>query len=136
MYPKSKFDQFDAIVRGKIVDDGQGNFKGECVSLIKRFLAFNGWPARSGNAISWQYNGFGGYKWIKNYPWVIPSVGDLVVFQVGPYGHIGIIGGANLMFMDVLSQNWPQGNDTNPVGVTRFDYVHPRAIGFLRFVGK
>ncbi|MHB8482799.1 MAG: CHAP domain-containing protein [Nitrospiria bacterium] len=132
---KAQFDRFDQTVRGKIVANPEGQYKGECVSLVRDWLQFNGWPTRWGNAIDWRNNGFRPYKWFPNYWWSVPQIGDMVVFQVGTYGHIGIVGGATANFMDVLNQNWPHGNDTDPVQVTRFDYVHPRCIGFLRFCG-
>lgn len=121
--------------QGKIVADPWGAYKGECVSLVKMWLKENGWPILHGNAINWQYNGGNGYQWIKNYVWTVPKAGDIAVFQIGQYGHIGIVmPGSNGRSMDVFSQNWPTGNDTDPAKVTTFDYVRPKCLGFIRKV--
>jgi surface antigen len=121
--------------QGKIVSDPWGTYKGECVSLVKMWIKENGWPMKRGNAINWQYNGNGGYTWIKNYWWTIPKPGDMAVFQVGYYGHIGIVVSANMWNMQVFNQNWPQGNDTDPAQITNFNYTKPKCIGFLRYTG-
>lgn len=119
--------------RGKIVSDPWGGYIGQCVSLVKRWITANGWPMRSGNAIRWQYNGYGSYKWYKNYPWSVPQAGDIIVFQTGVYGHIGIVmPGASVWRVDVLNQNWPHGRCKDPVTVTRFNYLNPKCLGWLR----
>ena len=125
---------FINLYSGKIVDDGNGGYRGECVSLCKRFLLYQGWPMLRGNAIMWQYNGGGSYKWIKNYVWTVPQAGDIAVFQVGNYGHIGIVVSANVRTLDVFNQNWPTGNDTDPATITRYNYTSPKVLGFLRHI--
>lgn len=119
--------------QGQLVSDTWGNYKGECVSLVKQWLAFNHWPALRGNAIMWQYNGDGkNYRFYKNTPIFVPYVGDMAIFNVGTYGHIGIVVSANLRTMQVFNQNWPQGNNTDPAKLTTFNYTKPKCIGFLR----
>jgi surface antigen len=118
---------------GKIVADPWGNYKGECVSLCKQWLAFNGWPMLRGNAINWQYNGDGrNYRFYRNYAWTLPKPGDIAVSQVGYYGHIGIVISGNVQTMRVFNQNWPSGNNTDPAKITVFDYRKPKCLGFLR----
>lgn len=132
-YNIAKLKDFIAKYQGKIVGDQNGNYRGECVSLVKLWLQWCGWPMLRGNAINWQYNGDGrNYKFYKNYAWTVPLVGDMAIFQVGTYGHIGIVVSANGRAMQVFNQNWAQGNNTDPAKITTFDYVHPRAVGFLR----
>ena len=121
--------------RDQLVADPWGNYKGECVSLVKQWLAFNSWPMLRGNAIMWQYNGDGkNYRWIKNYWWTIPQPGDIAVFQVGTLGHIGIVVSGNIHSMQVFSQNWPSGHDTDPAKIAIFNYTSPRCLGFLRHI--
>lgn len=120
--------------QGKIVPDPWGGYKGQCVSLVKQWIVANGWEMRKGNAINWQYNGYGQYRWIKNQVWTIPKPGDMAVFQVGSFGHIGIVVGANVLTMDVFNQNWPSGAATDPARITRFNYRNPKCIGFLRHI--
>lgn len=132
-YNIDKLRGFIAKYQGKIVGDQNGNYVGQCVSLVKLWLAWCGWPMLRGNAINWQYNGDGKiYKFYRNYWWTVPLVGDMAIFQVGTYGHIGIVVTANLSRMVVFNQNWPSGNATDPAKLTTFDYVHPKCIGFLR----
>ena len=132
-YNVSKLKEFIPKYQGQLVAAPDGSFPGQCVSLVKQWLDFCGWPALRGNAINWQYNGDGKtYKFFKNYAWTVPNPGDMCVFKVGPYGHIGIVVQANLSNMLVFNQNWPQGNTTDPAKLTSFDYRHPICIGFLR----
>lgn len=116
---------------GKLVDDGDGNYKGECVSLVKNYIKIQGWPFKRGNAIDWQKNGDDFYKWVKNTPTGVPEQGDFIIFSVGKYGHIGIVDSATSKEVFVLNQNWPHGNDTDPVQITRFDYIKPQCVGWL-----
>lgn len=119
--------------QGQLVTDWYGNYKGECVSLVKRWLGENHWPMLRGNAINWQYNGDGkNYRYYKNTFWFVPTPGDMAIFNVGAYGHIGIVVTANARTMQVFNQNWPSGNNTDPAKITTFNYTNPRCIGFLR----
>jgi surface antigen len=122
---------FISKYQGKIVTDPWGGYRGECVSIVKRWISENGWPMKSGNAIQWQNNGDDFYKWIKNTTSAVPSPGDLIVFSIGTYGHIGIVASANAYTVDVFNQNWPHGNTTDPCVVTRFNYTSPKVEGWL-----
>lgn len=124
------YQTFKAQNLGKLVDDGAGYYKGECVSLVKRWILFNGWPMKMGNAIDWQHNGDNFYQWIPNTPSGVPIQGDMVVFNYKPYGHIGICETAGVNTINLLNQNFPKGNDTDPVQITSFNYTH--VLGWLR----
>lgn len=118
----------------QFVQENKGKFVGshECVALCQAYQEYVGWPVIHANAIDWQYHTGKDYKFIKNYPWTIPHPSDFAVFDVGPYGHVGIVVRAGLLKMDVFNQNWPKGNDTNPCIVTSFNYRRPKCLGFLR----
>lgn len=131
--------------QGKIVADPKGYYKGECVSLVKQWLAFNGWPQLLGNAIDWQKNGDGKrYVFIKNTATFVPKAGDMAIFTVPQtgikngkkytydFGHIGIVITATVKTMQVFNQNWPHGNDKDVAVITTFNYVKPKCVGFLR----
>lgn len=114
---------------GKRVTDPFGFFRGECVSVAKRWLKDNNWPMRRGNAKDWVKNGYDGYGFYKNTPTFIPNPGDLAIFDVGKYGHIGVVKSATAKSMKVVQQNDPIGS---PVTIKTYDYVHPKCVGFLR----
>jgi len=117
--------------QGKIVTDPWGGYNGQCVSIVKQWISENNWPMKSGNAIQWQNNGDDFYKWVKNTVSAVPSPGDIIVFSVGQYGHIGVVVSANQFTVDVFNQNWPHGNTTDPCVVTRFNYTNPKVVGWL-----
>jgi mannosyl-glycoprotein endo-beta-N-acetylglucosaminidase len=114
---------------GKRVTDPLGFYRGECVSLVKRFIKEMGWPMRRGNAKDWVNNGYEGYKYFKNTPKFVPTPGDIAIFNTGKYGHIGIVLVATIKSMDVLQQNDPIGS---PVAIKKYNYVKPPSVGFLR----
>lgn len=118
---------------GKFVADPNGFYRGHCVSLVKQWLKINKWPMLYGNAIKWQYRGDGKkYRYYKNTPSFVPNPGDMAIFDIGKYGHIGIVISATKKDMKVLNQNWPHGRLVDPVVITTFDYLKPKCIGFLR----
>lgn len=126
-------ENFVARYSGKIATDPWGTHKGECVSLVKRWISENGWPMKRGNAIMWQYNGNGDYQWFKNYLWSVPQAGDIIVFKTGLYGHLGIVmPGASVFRVNVFCQNWPGGRGTDPARVVGFNYLKPKCLGWLR----
>jgi len=115
---------------GKFIDYDKA-YGAQCVDLIKQWIADNGWPMKRGNAIDWVKNADEFYKWIPNTPSGQPVQGDIIIFSVGQYGHIGVVDCANTKTVDVLNQNWPHGNTTDPVIVTRFNYANPKVVGWL-----
>ena len=127
---------FIAEWQGKKAPDQFGGYVGQCVSLVKQFLLYQGWPELSGNAIQWQHNGYGAYVWYPNTPKFVPVAGDLAVFDTPTVhpddGHIGIVVSANVKTMQVFNQNYPHGNLTDPATTTTFNYLKPVCLGFIR----
>lgn len=129
---KSTWQQFVDRYLNRRVTDPWGNYLGECVSLAKRWIEFNDWPPRWGNAIMWSRGqGGNGYIVVPNKITTVPRRGDFAVFESGVYGHIGIVESANLFKMNVLNQNWPL---KSPVHFTTFNYRTPKCVAFLRRV--
>ncbi len=122
--------KFIAKYQGQFVRDTYGLYRGQCVSLCKQWLKFNGWQQRSGNAIDWQKNGYNGYAFYPYHTGNIPLVGDMPVFRIGKYGHIGVVQSATNKTMRLFNQNYPHGNTTDAAQVQTFDYAH--CVGFLR----
>jgi mannosyl-glycoprotein endo-beta-N-acetylglucosaminidase len=115
--------------QGQRVTDPWGWYRGQCVSLVKRWLQFNKWPMRRGNAIQWVNNGYDGYKFYKNTPTFVPTPGDMAIFQTGTYGHIGIVVTATATSMKVFQQNDPVGS---PAMIKTYNYITPKCVGVLR----
>ena len=124
------YGEFKSKYLGNFIDQ-DGVYSYQCVDVIKQWISDNGWPMKSGNAIDWQNNGDDFYKWIPNTPSGVPNQGDIIVFSTGTYGHIGVVESANVNTVDVLNQNYPKGNCTDPVQVTRFNYTKPKVVGWL-----
>lgn len=122
--------EFVSKYNGKFIDNDKV-YGAQCVDVVKQWIADNGWKMKSGNAIDWQNNGDDFYKWVKNTTSAVPSPGDIIVFSVGKYGHIGLVVSANVNTVDVFNQNWPHGNTTDPCVVTRFNYISPKVVGWL-----
>ena len=123
-----KIEEYVKLKNGKFVGSKQ------CVALVQDYQKFVKWPVRNGNAKDWVKNGNNGYVFIKMRPFFIPRPSDFAIFDIGPYGHIGIVVSSNPLYMRVFNQNWPKGDLTNPAIVTRFNYLRPKILGFLRKV--
>lgn len=115
--------------QGKQVTDPWGFYRGQCVSLVKRWIRDNKWPMRWGNAIDWTKNGYDGYRYYKNTPTFVPTPGDMAIFQTGKYGHIGVVVTATAKSMRVVQQNDPL---KSPVTIKTYNYLNPKCLGFLR----
>lgn len=132
---------FKPTVIGKLIDDGKGGYKGECLSLNKIFFkavtGVDAPPSGSNSALGY-WNNFpaplGNYfDKVPNSSTAVPSNGDFIIFQIGAYGHIGIVESANTKTVDVLNQNWPKGNLTDKVQITTFNYITPKVVGWLHW---
>jgi len=107
-----------------------GIYPYQCVDLTKAYFEFLGKTVRRGNAIDYKNFGYGKeWRWVANTLWNFPNPGDVVVFNTGVYGHVGIVVHANRLTLDVFSQNWPVGNVCS---VKRFNYLSPRVLGWLQ----
>lgn len=121
---------FDRYIN-KFVDSGMDNYRNQCVDLIQVYCREElNLPLVPGNAKDWFNNADSRfYEKIKNTYWVIPKIGDIVVFgeAVGAYGHIAIIKTANLFNFVSFDQNWPLNT---PAHFQNHNYNG--VIGFLR----
>lgn len=54
---------------------------------------------------------------IKNTPWNVPRVGDIVFFgsKIGPAGHVCIFNTGNVLNFNSFDQNWPMGSASHLV---------------------
>lgn len=132
-----QIEKFYNKYKGKIIGDHNNKDVGECVSVVQKYQKEQKWPILYGNAIMWQYHGRtgkDGYRFIPRRLLTVPRPSDFAVFDVGRYGHIGIVMRANVLKMEVVNQNWPSGKLKDPVTLTSFNYKNPTCVGFLRKV--
>ena len=99
----------------------------QCVDLVHFWMRAIGSPVIMGDAITLKGD-HSGYTWTANSSSNFPSQGDIIVFQIGKYGHTGVVESANPYTVDVLNENDPLAS---PVKVTRFDYQNPLCLGWL-----
>lgn len=133
MSPQEFFDKNNGV--GLNIDGAYGN---QCVDV---FLAYNrdvvGGPTTRGNAIDyWTNFPTSFYDKIINTPDAIPQEGDIVIWNIGQYGHIAIFVSGDVNAFISFDQNWPVSIDSNGVGygVCHFQ-AHPNytnVVGWLR----
>lgn len=118
----------------------------QCVDLVKEWEKENGWnPITHGNAIDYA-KGESGYTWVPNSTTDssnYPTPGDLVVFALGVYGHVGICVSANFHAVSVFQQNAPEAGYTrivdgktvfypgSPCNIATYNYIKPVCVGWL-----
>jgi len=114
---------------GKFVET-DGVHWAQCVDLTKAWFLALGLPAYRGNAYEYG-RGFHpeALEWIVNQPFNFPNPGDIVVVRGWNYVHVGICTSANRLTFDMFHQNYPVGS---PATIGRFNYLAPRALGWLR----
>lgn len=102
--------------------------KNQCADLANQWIVEGlGLPAIIGtNAIDFPKKADNKYEWIKNTPDGLPKQGDLMIFNIGAYGHISIFDSGDLNSFTSLDQNYPVGS---PVKLVKHNYS--KVIGWL-----
>ena len=101
---------------------------GECTAIPNLWLVANGLPPIICNAIDFMGVKNSAYEVIPNTPTNVPSEGDLVVFEVGEYGHVDIFVSGDVNSFKGLDQNWPL---ESPVAYVEHNYTDPKVLGFV-----
>ena len=108
--------------------DMDGVYGPQCVDLVKEWEKENGWTISHGNAIDYA-KGEPGFTFFKNTTAGVPPSGSIVVFQVGPYGHVGIaMPGCNTRVLVCFQQNDPLGSVCH---IKNYNYLNPKCLGWL-----
>lgn len=92
---------------------------GQCVTYVKYILSKVGITEYSGNAI----------KWAAFINTDIPIVGDVIVMNIGKYGHVGIVKEIKETTIIVRSQNIIPGL----VSDDEFDISDKRILGYINY---
>lgn len=87
--------------------DTDGYYGAQCKDFINAYCQENWGFTPPGNAIDViSYNYPSGWQKIQNTPDFIPQPGDIAVWTIGTYGHVGIIISANINSFVSVEQNW------------------------------
>lgn len=105
-----------------------GAYGPQCTDIVKSWEKENGWTISHGNAIDYA-KGEPGFTFHANTPSYVPPVGAIAVFQIGQYGHVGIVApGTNVRTLVCFEQNDPLGSVCH---LHNYNYISPKALGFL-----
>lgn len=129
MTPQEFFNKNNGV--GLNIDKVFGN---QCVDV---FLAYNrdvvNGPGTAGNAIDyWTNYPTAFYDKIFNTAEAIPQKGDVMIWNIGRYGHIAIFSSGDVNEFISFDQNWPVQVDVNGVG---FGVCHFQPHNYVNVVG-
>ncbi len=85
----------------------------QCVDLIREYTEEYSYPtiATHGNAIQlWNQWLWKRYTRVNNSLGNNPPIGAIVFWKQGKYGHVAIAWRSNLLWMEILEQNWGRGS--------------------------
>lgn len=102
------FNRYKKEMIGKRVDFDWA-YKFQCVDLVRDYAKYVEYPniTTYGDAIDlWSYWLWDWYTRVKNSLSNNPPVWAIVFWKQWDYGHVAIAGRSNLLWMEVLEQNW------------------------------
>lgn len=114
---------------GKKIDyDGAYNY--QCVDVIKKYYKeIIGINPQKGNAIDyWTTYPTGSFTKVKNTPSGVPPIGSIIIWNLGKYGHIGVVYSANVNQFETFEQNW-KGTGLTPTEFRVHNYSN--VLGWL-----
>jgi len=106
------FEQFLIKNNGEYVEvAGSATAQNQCVDLANAYLrdVFGQPIVEWTNAIDFPKKLKDGWEWIVNGPLNVPKPQDLMIFNMGAYGHISIFVEGNLNSFKSFDQNFPLG---------------------------
>ena len=112
--------------------DADGAYGNQCVDVIKAYCTeVLEVPPIAGNAIDYVKSNYIGFAWIDKTIFNRPNPGDIVVWNIGPFGHTAVVNWSRWLDLGVFEQN-------NPIGrPCQFrDASYGRLLGWLRPVKK
>lgn len=138
----SYFQKYKLIIQwwiGKRVDvDKKYNY--QCVDFIRQYCTESGYPiTTSGNAIDlWKVGLWPKYKRISYKFWVLPSPGDVVIFNwPSIHWHIAIVStDSTATVLNVIEQNWATWNWSGVGGdaIRKKSYPYTRVLWFFTHI--
>lgn len=119
--------------------DFDGAFKNQCMDVyrmyVKEVLGVPQSPAVAGAKQVWDTYLKEYFERVANTPDGVPEQGDIVIWSVGKFGHIGICDSADKQYLTTLEQNWEQaGTPQDGRGVTELrKHTYANVLGWLKF---
>lgn len=115
--------------------DFDGAYGAQCVDLAQFYSQWLGGHRFWGNAINIYDQPGSFYQQIANSPDPnnVPKLGDIVIWNIGSYGHVAICISADANGLTTLDQNWYTANDSGSSAVVvRHDWTSRQVKGWLR----
>lgn len=115
--------------------DADGYYGAQCTDLAQVYSRWLGGPRFWGNAINFYDQPGSFYQQIANSPDPanVPRLGDIVIWDIGSYGHVAICIDADATGLTTLDQNWYTANDTGSAAlVVRHTWTSRKVKGWLR----
>lgn len=119
--------------------DFDGSFGNQCMDVyrmyVKEVLGIPQSPAVQGAKNVWDTYLSAYFDRIPNTPEGVPVQGDIVIWGMNPYGHIGICDSADTQYLTCFEQNWSEGGTTRDgQGVTELRrHTYTNVLGWLHF---
>ena len=128
-----KLEDFKRKWENKICDF-DGFYGGQCTDLYRMYckevLGVPQSPLVKGAKNIWTTYLKEHFKQIPNTPEGVPEKGDIVIWGMGTYGHVGICDHASVSTVTCFEQNW-LGGGTRPSEIRRHGYKD--VLGWLRY---
>lgn len=118
--------EFFLKYNGKFLDS-DGAYGNQCVDVIRQYFkeVLEVAPVQ-GNAIDY-FRDIPGFTKIKKSLFAYPKPGDIVIFNIGQYGHIAVCNWVRTFDMGVFEQNNPIGSPCH-----YGEYNYSKVVGWLR----
>jgi len=110
-------DKFINLMSGKLHDFDK-ILGPQCTDVVKYWASYNGWPIPNGgghDALGYK-NFKNGYRFIINTIRGVPQAGDIMVWNLGNYGHVDIFVSGNWLNCITFGQCWPRPTLLNAKG--------------------
>lgn len=128
------YKQFKEKWLGKGIDF-DGSFGFQCVDVYRMYckevLNIPQSPPVKGAKDIWHTYLTKYFDRIENTPTGVPEQGDIIIWDIGTYGHVGIVDSATQSEFTTFEQNWTEMNGS---GVTELrNHYYKNVLGWLHF---
>jgi surface antigen len=115
--------------------DYDGSYGNQCMDVyrmyVKEVLNIPQSPPVIGAKDVWNTYLTEYFDRVSNTPDGVPEQGDIAIWSVGTYGHIGIVDSADKQYLTCFEQNWTEMNGTGVTELRRHTYAN--VLGWLKY---